>query len=326
MPQLPRVVLLALITAAVTSALSAEAGATTYVQATVVHPNAGAGSLAFVTASGRSHVARAHGAALGTLRNLRPGDEVILTLEGPAGAPAVSAIKVSQVVPGPPPVEAQGLAGPYAWTQAVASGRPSWPNPYSRINPGLPGRPPQRWAAPRGTFSSISGGTLTVMPAVLRPPAPTAPAPALAPAVLTAAPAVPAPAAAVAPVTATRDESSTVDGLRAQGAREFEAAVTRLQAEARAVDSAWARYRSACPGGDTAEEGSREWFGLLDRAVPAPSDPACAAQLDEMRQRGASIRAAMLAANEAARRAWVLPGTLQEIRRRHHMEWSGWDR
>ena len=24
--------------------------------------------------------------------------------------------------------------------------------------------------------------------------------------------------------------------------------------------------------------------------------------------------------------AWVLPGTLTDIRRRHAMEWSGWDR
>ena len=112
-----------------------------------MEPNPAAGSLGFVTAGGRSRTARASGRALDSLRNLRPGDEAILTLEGPADRPVVTSVRVSRVVPPPPPPEA--LASPYAWTQMVPS-RPSWPNPYSRINPGLPPRPARARTARAG--------------------------------------------------------------------------------------------------------------------------------------------------------------------------------
>ena len=285
----------------------AQTGGVAYVQATIVAPNPAAGSIGFVTASGRSRTARATGAALASLRNLRPGDEVILILEGPADRPVATSVKVSRVVPPPPPPET--VAGPYAWTQTVPS-RPSWPNPYSRINPGLPGRPAR--TAPSRV------GTLSVMPAAMSAGGGAAPTgPAAVPAVL-----APAPAPAAAPA-ALRDEG-TVETLRARGIREFEAAVTRLASEARAVDSAYARFKESCPTASPADtDGSREWFGLLDGAAVTGS---CAPLLDEMRRLGAPIEAGMLAAQEAARKAWVLPGTMREIRRRHTMEWSGWDR
>jgi hypothetical protein len=283
-----------------------------YVQATVVEPNAGAGSLSYVTASGQSRVARARGRALASLQNLRPGDEVILALEGALDRPVVTSVNVSRVVPAPPPAET--TANPYAWTQTVPS-RPSWPNPYSRINPGLPFRP-----APR---PATRGGTLTVMPAALGgAPAPAQPV--AAPAVLTpsnANPAMAVPAAAAR----TRDDASTVDGLRARGSRDFEAAVNRLAADARSVDAAWARYKSSCPSAANAGDGSREWFGVWEGVAMSDAGPSCAPLLDEIERLGAPIKAGMLAANEAARRAWVLPGTMSDIRRRHAMEWSGWD-
>lgn len=287
---------------------SAENGAVAYVQATIMAPNPAAGSFGFVTASGRSRTARATGSALASLRNLRPGDEVILTLEGPAERPVATSIKVSRVVPPPPPPET--ATSPYAWTQTVPS-RPSWPNPYSRINPGLPGRPART--------SSSRAGTLSVMPAAMPAVlAPTPTRPAAMPAVL-----APAPAAVAAAPTAERDEG-TVEALRARGARDLEAAVTRLAAEARSVDSVYARFKASCPAASPAgTDGSREWFGLLDGAAVNES---CAPLLDEMRRLGAPIQAGMLAAQEAARSAWVLPGTMREIRRRHAMEWSGWDR
>ena len=120
---------------------------------------------------------------------------------------------------------------------------------------------------------------------------------------------------------ASGDDASTVDGLRARGAREFEAAVTRLAAEARSVDAAYARYLSACPAAGTADEGSRGWFDLKGGAATGGADPSCAVLVEEMRQLGAPIKVGMLAAHEAARRAWVLPGTLRDIRAA--MPWNG---
>jgi hypothetical protein len=284
-----------------------------YVQATVAEPNPSAESLSFVSASGRASVARVGGAARSSLSNLRVGDEVILTLEGSV----ITAVKVSRLVQ--PAAAAEAVAA----VPMVIPGasRPSWPNPYSRINPGLPIAPARGRAGPtRGR------GTLSVMPAGLVTPARSAPPQGIAaPAVLNPVAALPLAAAAVPPPRA--EIASTVDVLRARGARDFEAAVSRLAAEARTVDSVYARYEAACPTAATAaQEGSREWFGLWDGQAVSGASAACAPLMDEMARLGAPIRAGLLAAQESARRAWVLPGTMRDIRRRHAMEWSGFDR
>jgi hypothetical protein len=158
------------------------------------------------------------------------------------------------------------------------------------------------------------------MPAALSAGGAAAPArPAAVPAVF-----APPPAAAPPALPATAPDEGTVDGLRARGARAYEAAVARLAADARAVDSTYARFKASCPAATAGDAGgSREWFGLLDGAAVTDS---CAPLLDEVRRLGAPIAAGMRAAGEAARSAWVLPGTTTEIRRRHAMEWSGWDR
>jgi hypothetical protein len=288
-------------------------GSVAYVQATVTEASPAAGSLGFVTASGRARILRTSGSALTRVPNLRPGDKVILTLEGPPDRPVVTAVKVSQLVPAPPAAEA---AGQYAQAMVMpGASRPSWPNPYSRINPGLPMRP-TRGARP-------ARGTLSVMPASLAA-APGPPQALAAPAVLTPVSATPA---ALAPAIAVRDEgSSTVDALRARGARDFEAAVTRLADEARSVDAVYARYESSCPAEAAEEDGSRGWFGLAGGDAASGAGAGCAALVEEISHRAAPIKAGMMAAQEAARRAWVLPGTLTDIRRRHAMEWSGWDR
>ena len=301
------VLLVAALAAASATAAHAQS-AVAYVQATIAEPNPATGALAFVTASGQSRVARARGRALASLPQLRPGDEVILTIEGPSERPVVTSVKVSRTVPAPPPAET--LGSPYAWT-ATASSRPSWPNPYSRINPGLPLRPAR---APL-----TRGGTLNLMPATLRAGGSAPVQPIAAPAVL--APTTPAPA--TAPV---RAEASTLDAVRQRGARDFEAAVARFAAEARAIDAVYARYRAACPATGASQDGSRPWFDLWNGTAVAESGSPCAPMLDEIARLGAPIRAGMLAAHEAARKAWVLPGTMTDIRRRHSMEWSGWDR
>jgi hypothetical protein len=281
-----------------------------YIQATVAEPNAAAGTLGFVNASGQSRVLRARGRALASLPNLRPGDEAILTLEGPAGHSIVTAVKVSRVVPAAPPAET--FDSPYAQAMAMTPSRPSWPNPYSRINPGLPMRPARA--------ARLRAGTLSMIPVALRTEGPTGPI--AAPAALAQAPAPPAVRAVPA-----REEASTVDVLRAKGTRDYEAAVATLAAEARRVDATYARYKGSCPTASTlSQDGSREWFGLWDGAAVSETSAGCAALLQEISQSGAPIKAGMLTAQEAARRAWVLPGAMRDIRLRHAMEWGGWDR
>jgi hypothetical protein len=289
------------------------APAVAYVQATVAEPKPSTGSLGYVTASGRPRVARVAGAARTRLANLRVGDEVILTLEGPDERAVITAVKVSQLTAAAPAAEPTAAFGavPVVSGMTGVPSRPSWPNPYSRINPGLPFHPTRAARVARP-----AGGTLSVIPAGLVVAPASAPARAIAaPAVLVPAPAAPARA----------DDASGVDALRARGARDFEAAVTRLAAEAATVDPVYARYQSSCPAVDD-DGGSRPWFGLAAGATLRGADASCAALVEEIQHKGAPIRAGMVAAQEAARAAWVLPGTLRDIRRRHSMEWSGWDR
>jgi hypothetical protein len=286
-----------------------------YVQATIADPNPSTGTLGFVSASGRVRVARVGGVARASLPNLRAGDEVILTLEGPAERPVITSMKVSRVVPAAPAAEPLAAAA----TVTAGPSRPSWPNPYSRLNPGLPFHPTRaaRVAATPG------GGTLSVMSTSLVAPAGSGTSqPVAVPAVL---PAV-TRTTVVSPATPSAgDNLSTVDALRARGAREFDAAVTRLAAQARSVDAVYARYQSACPASGAADEGSRAWLDLADGAALGGADPSCATLVEEIQHLAAPIKVGMMAAHEAARKAWVLPGTLRDIRRRHAMEWSGWD-
>lgn len=279
--------------------------AVSYVQATIAEADAGTGSLGYVTASGRPRVARVAGAARARLASLRPGDEVILTIEGPQDRPVVTGLKVSSVVPAAAAVDPAAVA--QAPVMVGVPSRPSWPNPYSRLNPGLPFHPTRAERKP-------NAGTLNVMPAALMRPAAAPAPPIVAPAVITAS---------AAP--AVRDEGTAgLDATRARGARDFDAALARLDAEARAVDAVYARYQASCPGAPSGGDGSRGWFGLAGGAAWSGADPACAGLVEEIQQKGAPIRAGMVAAQEAARKAWVLPGTLRDIRRRHTMDWSGY--
>jgi hypothetical protein len=315
---LRRTVLLAALVAPAAVTVGADpqsaAPSVAYVQATISEPDPSGRSLGFVTASGRARVAPVAAAARGRLGSLRPGDEVILTLEGSAERPVITGVKVSRLTPGAPVAEAGAPAGaPAPPAMIPGSSRPSWPNPYSRLNPGLPMAPARGRAA-----LARRAGTLSVMPASLTTPVGPAPAQAVvAQAVLATAPAPPA---------ARADVSSGVDALRARGARDFEAAVSRWASEARAVDAVYARYESSCPDAAGGGDGSRAWFGLSDGGAVSCSDAGCSALLDEIKRLGAPIKAGMVAAQEAARTAWVLPGTVTDIRRRHSMEWSGWDR
>src|SRR5688572_23474316 len=155
-PVLLPLALLALTAVTLQAGPQADPSSTAYVQATVVDANPSAGTLGFVTASGRSRVARIEGGARARVPNLRAGDEVILTLAGPAERPTITGVKVSRLAaaaPGPDPAAAAAMV------PGVPS-RPSWPNPYSRINPGLPFRPSRAARTP----GIPGGGTLNVMP------------------------------------------------------------------------------------------------------------------------------------------------------------------
>jgi hypothetical protein len=128
-----------------TAASAAPPSGLSFVQATVVAPDAGAGTLSFVDASGRSRSHAVAGPAAGRLGRLRPGDEVIVVLSG--AEPVVQDVRVSHAAapgtpdPASPPAAA---ADETQWTVVPASSlRPTWPNPYSRYYKGPKPAPPR---------------------------------------------------------------------------------------------------------------------------------------------------------------------------------------
>jgi hypothetical protein len=51
----------------------------------------------------------------------------------------------------------------------------------------------------------------------------------------------------------------------------------------------------------------------------------CFGWMDRMKADANEIRTEMDKAAEVARRQGVYPGTLRDIRQKHHMDWSGWN-
>ncbi|MGD9904407.1 MAG: S1C family serine protease [Vicinamibacterales bacterium] len=141
-----------------------------------------------------------------------------------------------------------------------------------------------------------------------------------------APPAGPAAAASPSAMPGLTPGGSTAEARRADGEQVFERTVGALAQQAAQVDGYWQRFTSACaprsrPGGD------REWFGLADGRVDYTGrDRNCPYWLNDMTSMSREFETAMRAAGDAARRAGVYPGTLRDVRRRHRLDWPGFDR
>lgn len=120
--------------------------------------------------------------------------------------------------------------------------------------------------------------------------------------------------------------ASDTDRARADGAQLYDDTLRRWAEEADALDEFWQRFRSSCPR--IAEgRGSHGWFAALTMQTNAgATPPGCGQWLADIRERAGAIERAVLAADEAARRADVYPGTRRDSRRRHRLDHDGWDR
>jgi hypothetical protein len=137
--------LLALILAATVPVETATAASgLSFVQATVVAPDASSRTLTFVDASGRNRSHQVAGPAVARLGRLRPGDEVIVVLAG--SQPVVQDVKMSHASVYAPAADAVPATTPEEQWTVVPSHelRPTWPNPYSRFYRGPKPPPPQQ--------------------------------------------------------------------------------------------------------------------------------------------------------------------------------------
>ena len=124
-----------------------------------------------------------------------------------------------------------------------------------------------------------------------------------------------------------RQPAAEGETLREQGARAFEQAVSQLARRADALDERWRGFLRFCYAGRVAGSFDRGWFALWDpRAMQGAVAPSCEAAFADIRRVAEEIHAGVIAADEAARRVDVYPGTRRETLHRSRLDYAGWDR
>ncbi len=138
----------------------------------------------------------------------------------------------------------------------------------------------------------------------------------------------PAPSAAAAPnaLSGFGTERSSADDHRELGAQAFEREMAEAGQQAAQIDGYWARFTAACAP-RVRSTGDRPWFGLADGRVDyTGNDGNCPYWLNDLVSMSRDFGLAMRTAGDAARRAGVFPGTLRDVRRKHRLDWIGFDR
>jgi len=132
------------------------------------------------------------------------------------------------------------------------------------------------------------------------------------------------PASSLTQVLNARGESDT-DTSRERATGAFDQTVAQLARKADTLDDYWRRFKSACYRGPVAGGFDREWFALFDpRAMRGEVINGCGNSFAEAQQQANAVREGVVAAEEAARRADVYPGTRRDILRKYRLDYAGW--
>jgi S1-C subfamily serine protease len=121
--------------------------------------------------------------------------------------------------------------------------------------------------------------------------------------------------------------ASPADQRRDDAGKRFDQAIAQLARRADVLDTRWRSFRKNCYEGRIVGSFDREWYALWDqRAMQGAVAPGCGAYFGEFRQMADAIRDAVIAADEAARRADVYPGTRRDVLRHWRLDYSGWSK
>ena len=118
------------------------------------------------------------------------------------------------------------------------------------------------------------------------------------------------------------------EDLRARGEQAYTQALTWAVQNSQQLDDYWSRYASSC-GQSAARSGDRPWFAVFEPNgvnLNVGSNINCQSWLDTLRTNALPVRNAIDQAAEVARRSGVYPGVMRDLRRRHRLDWAGWDR
>ena len=115
---------------------------------------------------------------------------------------------------------------------------------------------------------------------------------------------------------------------REQGEQQYAAVMQWAARGADQIDGYWAKYSKTCVR-SARRSGDREWFAVYEPnglVISAHSEYDCQQFFQTLANNAQQIKAEVDKATESARRAGVYPGVLRDLRRRHRMDWGGWDR
>ena len=121
---------------------------------------------------------------------------------------------------------------------------------------------------------------------------------------------------------------SDSDQGRLRGEQSYAQVIEWADRNSAQLDSYWDKYAGSCVS-SSSRTGDRPWFAVFETngvRINPMSSLNCQSWLDTLQSNAAPIRAQVEKAGEDARRSGVYPGVLRELRRRHRMNWSGWDR
>jgi hypothetical protein len=128
--------------------------------------------------------------------------------------------------------------------------------------------------------------------------------------------------AAISPAMPSEAEQQRLAGTTA-----LDRALAQAAQRADSLDDYWERFRTTCYQGDIAGGFERGWYALYEtRAMRGVVAPGCEDAFDTARRTAQQIADAVIAAEEAARRAGVYPGVRRDARRKHRLDYAGWDR
>ena len=119
--------------------------------------------------------------------------------------------------------------------------------------------------------------------------------------------------------------ASDTDTARERATGAFDQVIGLLARRADALDDYWRRFKSTCYRGAVAGGYDREWFAIFDpRAMRGAVVEGCSNAFADARQQANDVRAGVIAADEAARRADVYPGTRRDILKKYRLDYPAW--
>jgi hypothetical protein len=121
---------------------------------------------------------------------------------------------------------------------------------------------------------------------------------------------------------------SESDATRTLAQTEYDRNLTSLARSADQIDQRWTNFQRNCLVNPINQgDAQRVWFVVRD-AMPTFKTPDtwCVNALNDFANTVREFSGAMAQLSEFGRRGGVYPGTMREARRKHRLDWTGWDR